>query len=371
MTYLNTGWAGPSPRSVTDAIRGWIDYEELNGLTSQDVVDTRLALFARSKEAVAGLLNASPDEILLTQNTSEGLNVVMRGLPWREGDEIVTCNLEHIAITTPIILAQQLHGVQPTILPIAADETQDEILTKIEDALTDRTRMVFLSHIEYSCGLRMPVEEIARLTKPRGIWFMLDGAQAAGHVPVDVRGIDCDFYSIPGQKWLLGPDGTGALYIRKELIPQVTSTDAGGKAIEEFDYPASHKLTAGIEKFSVSTKSAPLRAGFNEGIRFVEDIGIDAIERRNLELASSLKASLADLPGVQVLSPMEDPGSSGIVSFTIDGADPEQVATSLWEQHRILIRHVEYPACLRASLDFFNTADEVAQLVQVVHELAK
>ena len=209
MTYLNTGWAGPSTVSVVEAVSRRLQYESYNGPTSVEVLDSGEAIDLEAREAVAGLIGASADEVLLTSSTTDGINTVMTGLPWEEGDEIVTCNLEHSSILLPSYQLQRLCGVKVNVLTVDPGEAHESILSKVEDAITDRTRMVFFSHIEYSTGLRIPVEGIRKLTAGRGIWMLIDGAQGAGHVSVDVGEIDCDFYAMPGQKWLLGPDGTG------------------------------------------------------------------------------------------------------------------------------------------------------------------
>ncbi len=370
MTYLNTGWAGPSPVSVVEAISRRLEYESYNGPTSVEVLDSGEAIDIEAREAVAGLIGASVDEVLLTSSTTDGINTVMTGLPWREGDEIVTCNLEHSSILLPSYQAQRLRGVKVNVLTLTPDESHESILTKVEDALTDRTRMVFFSHIEYSTGLRMPVEGIRRLTAGREIWMLIDGAQGAGHVSLDVGEIDCDFYAMPGQKWLLGPDGTGALYIRRSMVPLIEPVRVSGKWVTSYDHDGGVEPDAdNIDKFIVGTSSAPLRAGFIEGIRFVREVGIAAIEERATSLAGMLKKRLAAMPHVQVLSPMEGPGQSGLVTFTIAGRDPEETAGELWDTRRLVIRDVKYPSCLRASLDFFNTEEEVEILADAVRGL--
>jgi selenocysteine lyase/cysteine desulfurase len=232
--------------------------------------------------------------------------------------------------------------------------------------------MVFFSHIEFSTGLRIPVEGIRALTKDRGIWMLIDGAQAAGHIPLDLQAIDCDFYSIPGQKWLLGPDETGALYVRRSMIPEIQPVDIGYETALEYDRDGGYVPNSdNIEKLLVSTASVPLHAGFLEGIRFVEEVGIGAIEERNLSLASALKAGLATIPGITVLSPMDGPGCTGLVAFAIDGADHEAACEKLWRSSRIMVRDIKYPAGLRASLDFFNTGEEVGALVEAVRRLTQ
>ena len=370
MIYLNTGWSGPSPVSVIEAIKQRLDYEMEQGPTSPDVRESGQEIQSKTREAVAQLLNASPEEICLTDNTTDGLNNVMRGLPWREGDEIITCNLEHSSVLVPSYFQQQRHGVVVKVLPIATNESQDAILGKIEAALTERTRLVFLSHIQYSCGLRMPVKEIRTLTKDRGIMLLLDGAQTAGHIYLDMRDIDCEFYSIPGQKWLLGSEGVGALYIRKDMISQVEPTKVAGKAVLPHDDPYELQPNiSSIDKFLITSTSTALRAGMLEAIRFIQKIGVGEIEQRNLDLAASMKQALQETPGIQVLSPLERQSSSGLVSFNIDGVDPKEAVPNLWDQHQIVARPVSFPPCIRVSLHFFNTEEEVSRVVEAAQRL--
>ena len=371
MTYLNTGWAGPSTVSVVEAVSRRLQYESYNGPTSVEVLDSGEAIDLEAREAVAGLIGASADEVLLTSSTTDGINTVMTGLPWEEGDEIITCNLEHSSILLPSYQLQRLCGVKVNVLTVDPGEAHESILSKVEDAITDRTRMVFFSHIEYSTGLRIPVEGIRKLTAGRGIWMLIDGAQGAGHVSVDVGEIDCDFYAMPGQKWLLGPDGTGALYIRRSMIPVIEPVRVSGKWVTSYDHCGGVEPdTSNIDKFIVGTSSAPLRAGFVEGIRFVSEVGIAAVEERATGLGVMLRERLAAMPHVEVLSPMDGPGQSGLTTFTVAGRDPEQTARQLWDSHRIVIRDVKYPSCLRASLDFFNTEKEVEMLADAVRGLA-
>ena len=371
MTYLNTGWAGPSTVSVVEAVSRRLQYESYNGPTSVEVLDSGEAIDLEAREAVAGLIGASADEVLLTSSTTDGINTVMTGLPWEEGDEIVTCNLEHSSILLPSYQLQRLCGVKVNVLTVDPGEAHESILSKVEDAITDRTRMVFFSHIEYSTGLRIPVEGIRKLTAGRGIWMLIDGAQGAGHVSVDVGEIDCDFYAMPGQKWLLGPDGTGALYIRGSMIPVIEPVRVSGKWVTSYDHCGGvDPDTDNIDKFMVGTSSAPLRAGFVEGIRFVSEVGIEAVEERATGLGVMLRERLAAMAHVEVLSPMSGPGQSGLTTFKVAGRDPEQTARQLWDTHRIVIRDVKYPSCLRASLDFFNTEEEVEMLANAVANLA-
>ena len=371
MTYLNTGWSGPSPIRVVNAIKDRLDYEMDQGPTSPEVYESGTEIQSKAREAVARLLNASTEEVCLTQNTTEGLNMVINGLPWRQGDEIITCDLEHSSVLVPSYFQQHRHGAVVRVLSIAPDEEPDGILGKIEAAISARTRLVFLSHVEYSSGLRMPVKEIRQITKKHGALLLLDGAQSTGQIPLDMEAMDCDFYSMPGQKWLLGPEGVGALYIRRDLIDRVDPVFVSSRAAKSIDDPHSFEPNPStIDKLLLSSTSVALQAGLLEAIEFVREIGIDRIQERNLDLAGQLKEALAETPGVRVISPLNRNSSSGLVSFAVEGVDPPDAVARLWEQHRIVARHVSFPACIRVSLHFFNTEDEVHQVVDAVRDLA-
>lgn len=370
LVYMNTGWSGPSPLVVTAAIKDRLEYEMAEGPTSPDVLASGKEVQTKTREAVAGLLNATPEEICLTQNTTEGLNTVINGLEWHEGDEIITCDLEHSSVLTPGYYQQHRHGAVLKVLPIATDENKDSVVEKFQSALTERTRLVFISHVQYSCGLRMPVREIREMTKDKGILMLLDGAQTAGQIPLDVKEMDCDFYAIPAQKWLLGSEGAGALYIRRDLIPQVEPTAVSSKASLVKDDPYAFEAnTESIDKFQLTSRSFALLAGFTEAINFIKEIGVRDIERRDIYLAAHLKYHLRQIPYVKILSPLKGSASSGLVSFTIDGVDPKEFVTHLWERHRIVARSVSYPPCIRVSLHFFNTRLEVNQLLQILRKL--
>ena len=231
--------------------------------------------------------------------------------------------------------------------------------------------MVFLSHIEYSSGLRMPIKEIRAMTKDRGIMLLLDGAQTAGHIALDMKDLDCDFYSIPGQKWLLGPEGCGALYVRQDMISELKPTHVSGRAVvSDHDPYRIEAITSSMDKFLLSSTSVAIQTGMLEAIKFVQEVGVDEIEARDLDLADACKSALQEVPGVTVQSPMTREDSSGLVTFSIDGLEPPEAVSRLWERHRIVCRQVAEPSCVRVSLHFFNTQEEVDQIVDAVAHLA-
>ena len=371
--YMNTGWQGPPPNSVTAAIQARLEYESTTAATSPEVLESGKEIKLSAREAVANLINASADEIALTQNTTHGLAIVLAGLPWEAGDEVITFDIEHNAVLLPALNLGRRFGVKTNVLSLAPNEAPETIVDKVEQAITDRTRLVFFSHIQYATGLRMPVEAIRDVTNQNGVWMLLDGAQTPGHIKLDMQELGVDFYSIPGQKWLLGPQGTGALYIRESAIPlvepvlaasQFLATDEDHGELEE----PNHTL---ITKFNLGTTSPALTAGFEAGIKFIQEIGATEIEERNKTLALDLKIRLSNMPGITVYSPFNPDTSSGLVTFSIDGSDPESSVEKLWHDNRIVGRKVAKPAGIRLALDFFNTEEEIEIVCEAIRELSQ
>lgn len=368
--YMNTGWSGPSPTSVVEAVTKRQEYEKYSGPTIREVLDSGREIKLRAREAVAGLLNATLDEVCLTQNTTHGLALVLAGLPWQPGDEIITFDLEHPSVYMSALHVQRRQKAKVVVLPLAPDEGAESIVAKVQEALTERTRLLFFSHIQYSSGLRMPLEALRRLTRPYNIWMLVDGAQTAGHIALDMRALDCDFYAIPGQKWLLGPEGIGALYIRREAIPLVEPVLVSGQAFAGRESAGEIRLQEElITKFNLSTSSAPLAAGMLEAVRFIQGVGMAEIEERDRSLAHTFKTRLTDLPGFTVHSPFDPAASSGLVTFGMEGIDPPDAVARLWERHRIVARQVSNPSGVRLSLDFFNTEEEVERVVEALQRI--
>ena len=371
LVYMNTGWSGPSPRSVVEAIKDRLEYESYEGPTARPVLESRRLLGQKAREAIAGLLGATAEEISLTQNTTEGLNIVLNGLSWKAGDEIITCNLEHSSVLVPVFYLKQRRSLQVKIVDLEVSDGVEEVLAKFEAACTPRTRLFCLSHIMYTVGLRLPLKEICELAHRRGALVLVDAAQSAGHILLNMREMGCDFYAIPGHKWVLGPDGVGALYIKRDLIPQVEPMKSGGASAS---YNLDGNFTPNsdqIRKFELTTTSGPLWAGLVAAIEFLQGIGQQAIEARTLSLAEEMRRHLAAIDGVSLLSPDGGPLASGLVTFAIQGTTPQEIGDALWEGGRIVSRTVSHPQGLRVSLDFFNTESELEQVADIVGQLAR
>ena len=316
LIYFNTGWSGPSPTVVVEAIKDRLEYESYNGPTSPPVQESAREIDASTLSSVANLLGVSPEELCLTQNTTDGLNIVVNGLHWEEGDEIITFGPEHSSVLMPALSLKRRLGIEVRVLPLEADEDPELIIDRVRNAITDRTKLLLCSHIQYTSGLRMPVDGLRKVTRERGVKMLLDGAQTGGHIALDLHAMDCDFYSIPSQKWLLGPDGVGALYIRHDVLPEVMPVRVSGRAATSHDDQGNYEPNDNeMRKFQLTTHSSPLAVGFNEAIKFILQNGMSDVEERAVYLSNELKQSLSGMNGVTVTSSRRQDACGNIIKL--------------------------------------------------------
>ena len=313
---------------------------------------------ARARDAAARLVNAGPDDVALTQNTTHGMNLGVAAIDWREGDEVISTATEHPGCLMPLHTAARRFGVKVNLVspPVTPK--------KIEAVLTSRTRLFALSHVEWTNGEVLPLAEICALAREKGILTLVDGAQSVGNIPVDVPATGADMYAFTGHKWVLGPEGMGALYVRFGLpvhSPNVGYQSLSGPA--DFDKGGDYELRPDARRFEASTMSAALAGGFAEAARGVGERaggGFGGIRRR----ADLLMEGLSELPRVTLRSPR--PAHSGLVSFEIGGVGAKEAAESLLRQ-RFVLRYVPGPSpYVRASTHLFNTEQELEALTKAV-----
>lgn len=371
VTYLNTGYSGPSPTPVVAAIKERLEVESVEGTASPTPLVDGRDLTVRTRATVAGLLGASVDEVCLAENTTEGINIVVNGLPWADGDEIVTYSLEHTSTLIPALFLQRRRGVRVRVVELAPDEHPGVVVEKTGAALSPRTRLLLFSHVQYSSGLRMPVAELRALTRDRSVPMLVDGAQAVGQLAVDVRALDVDYYALAGHKWLLGPDGGGALYVRRDHVAGLEPAKvAMHSAVVQPEGWRLEPEVGAITKFQLTSGSVALRAGLSRAIEFVGEVGVGEIEARNAALAADLKERLNATRGVTVLTPMAANASTGLVTFRVEGAQCQHVSETLWAEWRIVTRFIDQTDAVRVSLHFFNTEEEVRKTANAVAQIA-
>ena len=362
MTYLNTGWAGPSPGRVLARMAAVAQGESAAGPAGPGGLAVTRPIAAEAAAAAARLLGAGEDEVALTHGTTEGVNIVLHGLDWTPGEELVTAELEHPALAHAAAVLEQRRGVVVRRIAFPSDASPAQMLSAVTGAIGKRTRVVALSHIQYTCGLRMPVREIAEATHQVGALLLLDGAQTGGQVRLDMAEIGADFYAVSGQKWLLGPSGTGALFIRREAAELLRPL---------FAVEAGRGRGRSLRPYEVTSHTPAALAGFAEGVAISEELGMEAIEERTRALGDRLKAALASIPGVRLTGPTAPETSCGLVSASVEGIEPAELAAQLWEQASVAARTVNYPAAVRFSTAHFNDETDLNRAAEAVARAAR
>jgi L-cysteine/cystine lyase len=360
--YLNTGSSGPLPYHVIEASR------RADDLCSGPAYIEGVGLFYRqaeyasqAREAAARLIGTGPDDVALTQNTNHGMNLGVASINWREDDEAISVTTEHPGCLAPLHNLKRRYGVNIRLVepPVTPE--------KIEALLTPKTRLVALSHVDWTNGRVLPLREICALARDRGVLSLVDGAQSVGNIEVDVSATGVDMYAFTGHKWVLGPEGMGAFYVRPGLT--VYSPNVGFMSIPspgDFDAKGDYELRPDARRFEASTMSPALAAGFAAAASAVHERGSAGVGeiRRKADLLANL---LSELPRVTVRSPR--PAQSGLVSFEVEGVEPGEVIERLLEQ-RFILRYVPGPSTLiRASTHLFNTDEELGELAEAVRKL--
>ncbi len=357
--YLNTGTFGPMPTVVAEEIRRVYGEIERQGTFSPGVFwQMELEGFEAVRQQVAALLHASPAEIALTRNVTDGINIVLHGLDWQPGDQVILTDHEHPSGAVPWLALAERAGVELRWLTLVDDA--DEIVARFEALLTPRTRLAQLSHVSCLTGLRLPIERLCRLARQAGALTLVDGAHADGQFAVDVAALQCDFYAACGHKWLLGPQGVGMLYLRPEHVQRLRAVWLGWDVGQPFDRAArSYQLQHTAARFEQSTRAWPLYLAFGKAIALIEATGLAAIESRVQDLRRNFIARLQTIPGVAVLSPLEPALGTGLVTIGVAGWQYDALQQRLWQQHSIISNVIREFNALRFSLAFFTSPSEL------------
>ncbi len=330
--HLNTASLGATSNAVLDrTLAAWRELESspVRMAYGKDGPPTLLQACETVRAQAAAFLNCDADELLITRCTTEGMNTVAQGIAWKQGDRILTTDQEHHGGSLCWEYAAQRHGAAIDRVAIAPEEHDvDAIAQRIEAAMTPRTRVISVSHVISTTGLRMPVAAIAKMARARGVLCVVDGAQAVGQIPVDVKALGCDAYATSGHKWLMGPKGTGMLYVSRDA----------SDAIRPIQWQDAHRY--GAESAGVGPQ--PLVIGLGAAIQRVQEIGIDAIERHNAALRNKAYAGLQEIAQVRVVGPPPGPLAAAMVAFVLpDAIDSQRVLETMLEKHRIIVKKVE------------------------------
>ncbi len=339
--YLNAGTFGPLPRRTVEAIQRRLARDLAEGRSGKLLFEEVHALRTRLREALGRVIGAPAGSIALTGSTTDGCNIAVNALRLGPEDEILTTDLEHPGLEGALrVSGSRVRLARLRNLPAEA------ALEALEAEITPRTRLIALSHVCWVTGHLFPVRELAG----RGIPVLLDGAQAAGAIPVDVGALGCDFYTVSAQKWLLGPDSTGCLYVRPELVEELRVTFPSFASWK----PWTDELVPGAPRFEPGWISAATLEGLLQSIAFAEEAGDERFERARAA-AERCRGLLAERARV-----VTEPGHATLVTFKPQGDPAEHVARLA--SRGVIVRELPGFGWVRASVGFWTSDEDLERL---------
>lgn len=362
--YFNTGGLGASPFMVTNKVKEMMDKEETYPSAGHNMED-----WWRIKEKLAALFGpeCKKEEVAFVSTATEGINLVVNGLPLQRGDEVITSTHEHVALNIPLLYRMQRDGIAiKTFEPDLQNGSGN--LDRIEKLTTERTRLIFISHVTCTTGQIFPVEEIGQLAKSKNIHFALDGAQAVVQIPSEVRKIGADYYAYSGHKWLLGPKRTGILYVREDRFDTLRPSVVGAYSDKLVDMETRRlELHPTAQRYEYGTQNDALFYGTGEAADFVSTIGLRKIQQRNKILSERFYEGLRRIPGIEVLSPAEERYRSSMITFRVEDGDNGKISSELTKR-RLRVRTVAEAKvdAIRVSFHVYNNEAEVKQLLKEI-----
>lgn len=351
--YMNFGATGPSPRSVIEAGTDFLEQHEFDAPGNEGMYPVAFEAYDDVRQTVADFVGVEQDEIALTESTADGINRFAGALPWETGDVVVRTDMEHPAGILPWERLRRLHDVQ---VRVVESERGRLDLDAFEDAVQG-ARLVLLSSLTWNYGTRLPIEALVDIAHDAGALVLVDAVQWPGQAPLDYAAWGADAVAAGGHKWLLGPWGTGFLYVESSVAESLEPGSIGYRSVTD-SQETEYNLAPGATRFEIGTTNPAPHICLQEAIKQFEAIGMDRIEQRIEELAKRL---IEGLPSEQVLSPLEP--ESGLV--TIDVPDPEQTVDQL-RSDGFVIRSLPYPEALRVSVHAVNTPDEIDALLDAL-----
>ena len=358
LTYLNTGSLGPTPRPVLDRMLGAWRTLELNPVVNAYGEGAALAAAEAARAQAAGFLGCAPDDLLIANGTTDALNIVAGAVRLAPGEAVLTSDQEHHGGTAGWHYRARRDGIRIDRVPVRPDENDGAaIVARFAAAIRPETRVISVSHVLFSTGHRMPVAELSALARARGLLCVIDGAQAVGMIPVDVRRLGCHAYAASGHKWLMGPKGTGLLYISPDARDRIE--------------PMRWELGRNYVAESSGMGPLPLVAGLGAAIEAAQATGIEAIERRVLALRNRLWTGLSALPGATMASPPPGALASGLLTIRLpDRIEARPFMRGMRERFGIVARVIpaDWFNGLRFSTHIFNTEAEVNRAVEALRQ---
>lgn len=363
MINLNNGGVSPSPKMVMETEKRFVEIQNMGPSHYMwKVLEPEVETVRRR---LAQSFGCDPEEIAITRNASEALEIVQLGMDLKAGDEVLTTNQDYPRMITTWQQRERRDGIvlKQITFPVPPPSLKD-LHDRIERAITPKTKVIHICHITNRTGQIFPVKSICQMARSRGIEVVVDGAHAFAHFPYKHADLDCDYYGTSLHKWVLAPVGTGFLYVRREKIAKIWPLMA-----------AQPHMNENIRKFEeIGTHPASQRNSITEALTFSESIGIERKAERFRYLRQRWSRRLAALPGVKILNSEDPEQSCGIGFVQIDGFEPGKLASHLWDKFHILVVPIttgkEYHG-LRVTPNVYTTLEEVDTFAEVMEKIIK
>lgn len=373
VAYFDNAATSLMPAPVMEAITAY--YTEYKGNVHRGVhtlSEKASQAYDKARKKVAQFIHASPEEIVFVKNTTEALNYVAMGVPFEEGEKVVTTELEHHSNFLPFFRLQN-QGVSFEVLEATQEGVLSDQAEKIEGAA-----LLTCSHVSNAVGTILPVEKMGRLAHDTGALFCVDAAQTVGHIPVDVKELDCDFLAFSGHKGPMGPTGIGVLYVKESLYERLNPPFLGGGMIKDVTL-SGYSVADPPERYEAGTPNIAGAIGLGAAIDYIQEIGLPKIENQEKILTEYTLDALSALEGITWYGTRES--HAGVISFNVNGLHCHDVA-SILDSHHIMVRsghhcalpimnrlHVQGTA--RASYHCFNTLEEIERMITILEEITQ
>jgi L-cysteine/cystine lyase len=366
-TYLNIGTNGPLPKRSYDAITEYFRLELEEGRIGMPAFQRIMEGREQARKAVANLLQCSTDEVALTHNTTEGMNIALMGIDWQPGDEVITASSEHEGGLNPVALLKERYGATVHYTDIGLNGCDP--IAELKRLLSPKTKAVVLSHVSWATGAVLPMREISDLAHEAGALVICDAAQSCGMVPSPVYELGVDVYACSGQKWICGPDGTGALFVHRDALPRIKQSWMAYFSLKRrmINNDVPFEPTDGARRFEAVTLSPATVKGFTTSLEWIaNEVGWEWAYTRIAELGRYCYAALAQIEGVRLYQSHQAP--SGLIHFSLDGIAPAALTEQLAARD-ILIRHTPEPQLNRVATGFYNTEEDIDRLANAIRDI--
>jgi L-cysteine/cystine lyase len=367
--YLNTGSVGPMPAETAAAMNEISTYELTTGRAHPDYWLDTLQRMAEARAAVAAVLVTDAADIALTHSATDGMNIGAWSIDWKAGDRAVTTALEHPGGTGALHNLRGRFGIEIAYVDVGAADDQDAVLAAFDAAIDERTKLVAVSHVLWATGAVLPVAGIAEIAHARGALMIVDGAQSAGAIPVELAATGADVYAVSAQKWLLGPEGMGAIAVATGVRDRLLPSFGGYFSFETVDPAGAAVGWPNARRFESSNFHRPSIVGMARSIGWLSMfVGLDWIYERGASMARLAADRLAAVAGVELVTPHNHMAT--LVTFRIAGWPAEAALDELGARVFAVARTVPHIDALRISVGFFTSEEELDRFIEAVALLA-